>query len=450
MPVDRAGSREPGFGVVGRMWYEHGRAVRPCLGAARGRRLLQMSNRTRNPAYTRVVAFTGLAALALAGVACQRDAPTATAAKAPGAQELRAVRVAAAVQERLPRTVVVTGTLAADEEIAAGFKVAGRVSEIAVDLGSPVRGGQVLARLDPTDFRIRAEQAEAALRQVRAALGLPPDGTDDRVEVEKTALVREARAVLDEARLNRDRFAKLIEKDLVARAEFDAALSRYLVAEGRYQAAVEEIRNRQELLAERRSALSLARQQMSDTVAHSPIDGAVRERRASVGEYLAAGAPVAVLVRTHPLRLRVAVPERDATVIRIGQPVRVRLEGDPAEHSGKVARLSPAIHEQNRTLVVEAEVANRDGRLRPGAFAKAEIVASADRPAVLVPSAAIVTFAGIEKVFAVKDGRAVEKRIRTGRRAGDRVEILEGIAAGESVVVEPGNLAGGQTVTVTR
>jgi len=358
------------------------------------------------------------------------------------------VRVALATEGRLPRTVIVTGTLAADEEVVAGFKVPGRVSEIAVDLGSPVRTGQVLARLDPTDYRLRVEQAEASLRQVRAGLGLPPDGSDERVDPEKTALVREARAVLDEARLNRDRMAQLWEKNYIARSEYDASLSRLLVAEGRYQAAVEEIRNRQELLAERRSGVSLARQQLADTVLHAPIDGAVRERRASVGEYLAAGAPIAGLVRIHPLRLKVSVPERDAPSIRVGQTVRVRLEGDPAEHAGRVARLSPSIQEQNRTLIVEAEVPNREGRLRPGAFARAEIVVEADRSAVLLPAAAIVTFAGMEKAFTVTDGRAVEKRIRTGRRTGDRVEILEGFAAGEQVVVDPGTLTGGWPVLV--
>jgi RND family efflux transporter MFP subunit len=396
------------------------------------------------------LALVATAALAVAGASCQREAPAARAGAGAKAQEPRPVRVVAAVEGRLPRTVVVTGTLAADEEVAAGFKVAGRVSEVAVDLGSQVRKGQVLARLDPTDFRIRVEQAEAALRQVRAGLGLTPDGTDDRVDPEKTALVREARAVLEEAGLNRNRMAQLREKDLIARAEFDAAVSRLLVAEGRYQAAVEEVRNRQEILAERRSSLSLARQQLADAVLQAPIDGAVRERRASVGEFLAAGAPVVQLVRIHPLRLRVAVPERDAAAIRIGQPVRVRPEGNAAEHAGRVVRLSPAIQEQNRTLVLEAEVANREGRLRPGSFAKAEIAVEADRAAVLVPATAIVTFAGIEKVFGVKDGLAVEKRVRTGRRAGDRVEILEGLVSGEPVVVEPGNLAGGLPVTVTR
>jgi RND family efflux transporter MFP subunit len=324
------------------------------------------------------------------------------------------------------------------------------VSEIAVDLGSPVRKGQVLARLDPTDFRLRVEQAEAALRQVRAGLGLPRDGLAESVVPGKTALVREARAVLEEARLNRDRVAQLWEKNLIARSEVDASRSRLLVAESRYQAALEEIRNRQELLAERSSGLALARQQLSDAVLSAPIDGAVRERRASVGEYLAAGAPVFGLVRVHPLRLRVAVPERDAPSVRVGQAVRVLLEGDPAAHAGRVVRLSPSIQEQNRTLIVEAEVANQGGKLRPGSFARAEIVVDADRTAVMVPAGTVVTFAGLEKVFVVRDGKAVEKRIRTGRRSGDRVEILEGVAAGEPVVADPGNLVGGTPVTVTR
>jgi RND family efflux transporter MFP subunit len=409
-----------------------------------------MSDHRRSSKRFPWVALLCAALLAVSGVACGKDTTPARAAARAKVQEPRPVRVVAAAVGRLPRTVTVTGTLAADEEVVAGFKVAGRVSEIAVDLGSPVRKGQVLARLDPTDFRHRVEQAEASLRQVRAGLGLPRDSPDERIDPEKTALVREARAVLEEARLNRDRMVQLSEKNYIARSEADASLSRLVVAESRYQAALEEIRNRQELLAERSSGLALARQQLADAALSAPIDGAVRERRASVGEYLAAGAPVFGLVRTHPLRLRVAVTERDASSVRVGQAVQVRLEGDPAVHSGRVARLSPSIQEQNRTLIVEAEVANRDGRLRPGSFARAEIVVEADRNAVMVPASAVVMFAGLEKVFGVKDGKAVEKRILTGRRSGDRVEILEGVAAGEPVVAAPGSLVGGTPVTVTR
>jgi RND family efflux transporter MFP subunit len=142
------------------------------------------------------------------------------------------------------------------------------------------------------------------------------------------------------------------------------------------------------------------------------------------------------------------VPERSAAGIRVGQEVRVGVEGDPNTHRGRVARLSPAIQEQSRTLTVEAEVPNQQARLRPGAFARAEIVVAADQTAVFVPVSAIVVFAGIEKVLTVRDGRSVEVRVQTGRREGDRVEIVTGLSAGDAVVAEPGNLVGGQPVQV--
>lgn len=386
------------------------------------------------------------ALLVLAGCGSDQSA-TASPPKA-AAPPPRAVRVVPAAQVRLPRIMAVAGTLAAEDQIVLSLKVTGRLAELAVDLGSRVRRGEIIARLDPTDFRLRLEQAEAALQQARVRLGLPPGVSDDSVDAERTAVVRQARAVLDEARLTRERMGRLWEQQLVARAQLDAAVAAEQVAEGRYQDALEEVRNRQAVLAQRRSELELARQQLADTVLAAPADGMIRERRAAAGEYLAAGTSVATLVRVHPLRLVLAVPERAAPGIRVGQEVRVMVEGDANTYSGRVARLSPSIQEQNRTLAVEAEVPNERGALRPGSFAKAEIVVGADQSAVFVPASSIVVFAGIEKVLTVRDGRAVERRVTTGRREGDRVEIVEGLAAGEPVVVEPGNLVGGQPVTV--
>jgi hypothetical protein len=141
------------------------------------------------------------------------------------------------------------------------------------------------------------DQAVAALQQARARLGLSPEGTDDRVDPEQTSLVRQARAVLDEARLTRDRTERLWKQELIAQAQLDTAVSSMAVAEARYQDAIEEVRNRQAMLLQRRSELELARQQRADTVVISPIEGAVSERRASVGEYLAAGGPVVTLVK---------------------------------------------------------------------------------------------------------------------------------------------------------
>jgi membrane fusion protein (multidrug efflux system) len=157
---------------------------------------------------------------------------------------------------------------------------------------------------------------------------------------------------------------------------------------------------------------------------------------------------VATLVKIHPLRLQLAVPERVSADVRVGQEVRVSVDGDAGVHRGRVVRLSPSIQEQNRTLTIEAEVPNPNGVLRPGAFSRAEIVIAADQPAVFVPTSAIVVFAGIEKILTVKAGKAEERRVVTGRREKDRVEIVEGLKSGEPVVVQPGNLVGGQPVVV--
>src|SRR5262249_51393534 len=161
-------------------------------------------------------------------------------------------------------TVTVNGTLAAYDQTTVSVKVPGRLSTIGVDLGSVVRKGQTIAQLEPGDYKLRLQQAEAALAQARARLGLSPEGTDDGIVAEKTATVRQAQAVLDEAQFNRERSRKLVEQGVVSRAEFDAADANYKIAQGRYQDALEEIRNRQALLAQRRSELALARQQLVD------------------------------------------------------------------------------------------------------------------------------------------------------------------------------------------
>jgi RND family efflux transporter MFP subunit len=373
---------------------------------------------------------------------------------APGAgaaqPTVRQVRVAAAESGRLRRLVAVAGTLAADQQTDLAMKVAGRLELMAVDLGSRVRRGQVVARLAQSDFVLRKAQARSALEQARALLGLAPGGSDEVADLAQTSVVRQADAQLRQARLTHERARSLFDQKLLAQADLDTAEAAYLVAEARRQDAIQEARNRQALLAQRQSELGIAGQQLTDSTLTAPFDGMIRERRAAPGDYVAIGQALVVLVRTHPLRLRLAVPEREAAGLRIGQPVALTVEGDAGVFQGRLARMSPAISEDSRTLMVEAEVPNEDGRLRPGAFARAEIVIEAAAPAILVPASALVTFAGIDKVLTVQDGRARELAVTTGRREGDRVEVLGGLRPGTPVVLAPGNLVAGEPVRIVR
>jgi RND family efflux transporter MFP subunit len=396
----------------------------------------------------RAIVSACVAFILVASAACKSDYPASSQMNlVDNAGAARQVKVARVTEIPVGASVTVTGTLAAQDQATLSVKVPGRLGVVSVDLGSVVRRGQTVAQVEPQDYKLRVEQADAALQQARVRLGLAPQGDDDQVKLEETGTVRQARAVLDQERDNLKRAAALVEQGVVPRAEYDTASANFKVAQGKYQDAVEEVRNRQGLLAQRRTELALARQALADTTIVAPFDGIVEEKRASVGEYLAAGAPVVTVVRVNPLRFRGEVPEREAASVRAGQSVRITIEGDARTYTGRIVRLSPNINEQNRVLVVEADIAN-PGSLRPGGFAHAEIVTDSGTTAVTVPPSAVVTFAGIEKVITVEDGKAKEKPVTTGRRADTWTEVLSGVGVGEPVVVDPGNLQSGQTVNV--
>ncbi len=346
----------------------------------------------------------------------------------------------------MARAITVTGTLAAQEWSTLSAKVAGRLQRLAVDLGSVVREGDLIAQVELRDYELRLQQSAAALAQARAVLGLSLEGEAEQVNVEQISSVKQAWAVLDEAAKNRERVTDLNKTGIASQAELDTVEATYNVSKARYDTAVEEGRTRVAALAQRRAEYNIARKQLEDASVRAPFEGTVQTRTANLGEYLAVGAPIVTLIKTDPLRLRLEVPERGSIAVHAGQTVRLTVEGDSNAYTGLIVRLSPAVTEQNRMLLVEADVPRR-GSLRPGLFAKAEIIVNEHEDTVSVPTNAIVVFAGIEKVVTMQDGKAREKNVSTGRTEGGWVEIVSGIAAGEMVVVDPGGLRTGQSVS---
>lgn len=348
----------------------------------------------------------------------------------------------------MPRAIHVTGSLAAQEQSTLSAKVTGRLERLSVDIGSVLRQGELVAQIEPRDYDLGLQQAAAALSQARAALGLPLEGEDDRIELERVTAAKQAKAVLEEAGKNRDRVKSLSASGIASQSEVDTVESAYTVALARYETALEDARGRMATVAQRRAEFELARKRLADASVRAPFDGAVQARPATVGEYVAAGTPIVQLVKTDPLRLRLDLPERECILVRTGQVVLLFVEGDTNTYSGQIARLSPALDEQTRTLRVEADVP-RQGSLRPGLFARARIIVTEHEPALTVPADALTTFAGLEKVVVVQDGKAVEKVVVTGRRGPDWAEIVSGLEAGETVVLSPGSLRTGQRVIVS-
>jgi RND family efflux transporter MFP subunit len=368
-----------------------------------------------------------------------------------GRQETPQIPVELVTAERraMERVVAVSGTFAAQEASTLSAKVPGRLQTLSVDLGSVVGRGDLLAQVEPRDYELGLQQAVAALAQARTALGLSPLGDDDRIELEQVSGVKQAKAVLDEATKNRERVKSLSASGISPASEVDTVESAYLVARTRYEGSLEDARGRMATVAQRRAECEMARKRLADATLYAPFDGAVQLRPASIGEYLSEGSPVLQLVKTDPLRLRLRVPERESALVRTGQVVRAFIEGDTNAYAGRIARLSPALDEESRMLLVEADV-RAQGSLRPGLFARAQIVVNENEQSLSIPSSAILTFAGIEKVVLALDGKALEKNVVTGRRGPDWVEVVSGLEPGQKVVLTPQGLRTGQPVSISK
>jgi RND family efflux transporter MFP subunit len=376
-----------------------------------------------------------LIAVALASIAGCSGPYSTSPVSAKGERPVPVTALRARVAS-IPEVITANGELLAEDSATIGVKVPGRVSKILVDLGSEVREGQVLAEIEKADYEFRVRQAEALVAQTRARLGIL-DKPDDNVVPEETAIVRQAEAAMKEARFIFQTTEKLAKEGIVSQIDLEKANVRKQGIEAAYESAKEEIMQLRAQLTERRAQLALARQNLNDCTITAPFSGGITHRQASPGEYLTVNAPVVTLVRQRPLRLRLEVPERLAAKVRTGQRIDVRLEGSDTGSGGRVVRISPAMEAQSRSLIIEGEIPNESGRLRAGAFAEGRITVNPNARGIAIPASAVLTFAGIERAFLVRDGVLEDRVIRTGRRLeNDRIEVIEGLAEGDQVVLE--------------
>jgi RND family efflux transporter MFP subunit len=364
-----------------------------------------------------------------------------------GAAQPEAVEVttAAAIQRDLPRFFEATGSLAGDQQTDVAPQTAGKVVAVGVDIGSPVRRGQMLVRIDDAELKLRVdqaatqvEQAKAAVRQAEEKIGLRPGQSFDPNRV---AEVSAARVALDLAEKNLRRAEKLIESGDVSRSFYDEQRARRDQLKEQYDVALAQARQNyagvdvaRTNVANAESQLALARKNLSYALIPSPIDGIVSERTADLGEYVSPQQKVATVVRINPLRMRIDIPEQAIPEVRVGQSVSITTSAWPDKNfAGRVARIAPNVSATSRTLTVEAEIENSSGALKPGQFATVRILQERSSPAVLVPARAVVNEAGVIRVFVIKNGHAEQRLVQTGQTEGDLIEVRSGVAADEQV-----------------
>lgn len=376
----------------------------------------------------------------LTGTACARnkkqpevvaEAAAMTAGSAIPALE---VDTAFAINRNVKRGVEVVGSLAADEEVIVGAQAAGELAQLNVDFGSYVKQGQIIAVIDQRDAKLKVEQAEATLKQTMARLGMKEG---EKFDAHQNADVRVAKASLDWAQMDLDRSSRLVENGDIARSVYDQAVTQHNLARARYQAAIDAVNQQLAIVEQQRSALSLARKAITDTVIKAPISGAVKEKFANRGSYLAVGGRIVSLVKINPLRLRADIPESFSAAVRKGQTMSLQVEAFPGQtFTGRVVRIGPSLNEQTRALTVEAEVGNSGNQLRPGMFAKSELITAPAAQAIMIPTRSVLTVAGLNKAFVVEQGKVFERLIKTGVTDGDLIEVIEGVKEGEAVATK--------------
>lgn len=292
------------------------------------------------------------------------------------------VKVAPVTVRRTERALSFVGTLFGEEEVTLSALVEGQVKAVNVDLGDYVEVGQVLAQIK--DDRLRAQ-----LREVEAGLA--------------------------KARADEGRGRQLAGKQVISPQELEAMQTAVRVAEAQ------------------RDTINVL---IADAEVRSPLSGSVARKMVSAGEFVRPGSPLFQLIADDRLKLRGDVPERFSQELRVGQLVQIRVDAHPDRlFAGRLSRIAPAANAENRSVTVEAVVQNHDRQLKPGFFANASIVTRIDDEALMVPETAVVKFAGVTKLFVVRDNVAHQREVRTGARAGQGlIEIEEGVNAGELVV----------------
>lgn len=327
-----------------------------------------------------------LAALPLAGCGddkAEADAP-AQAASAPAPV---AVGVAVVEPSVMRDVLTLPGDTEASEDVVLSAECGGRVEWVGPKEGERVRKGQLIAKIDLSAL-------DAALRKARASYEL--------------------------AREQAERRKTLYEQQFISLEELDKAETELRLA---------------------KSSLDEAQVAYDQGLVHSPIDGVINELHVDPGEFVAEGAPVADVVNTDIIDVRLGVPELDVRHLSMGQPVSVTVDAYPGQAwEGRITFLAYKASSSTRTFAAKVTVPNADGRIRPGMIARASLLRRTVSDALAVPLFCLLDKGGERLVYVEENGMAKARTVRLGIIEADRIQVLEGLAAGERIIVSGQNM----------
>ncbi|WP_025764772.1 efflux RND transporter periplasmic adaptor subunit [Dyadobacter tibetensis] len=290
------------------------------------------------------------------------------------------VQVKVMQRETISNEIFASGTVLPNEEVDLKSELSGRLVQLKIDEGAIVKKGQLIAKINDRD--IRAQLQKVAYNQ-------------------------------DLARRNEERQKKLLKLEAINLQDYDLTV------------------NDINVLGAEKEVLEA---QLEKTEIRAPFSGRIGLKNISEGAYLAPGTSIATIVQRNPVKVEFSVPEKYARSIPVGSMVKLSLEGEGAPVNARIIALDPKIDESLRTLKVRALAPNPGERIVPGMFVKVQAGLASNSNALMIPTEAIVPVLKGKKVYVIKSGEAQEVLVKTGLRTDSQVEVLEGLAEGDSLI----------------
>jgi len=291
------------------------------------------------------------------------------------------VNLLVAKPEKFTETYPVTGSIEANETVVLKSEVSGKITGIFFEEGQHVEQGTLLIKVYDDDLQAQLNKAKANLKL-----------TEDVEERQR----------------------QLLEREAISRQEYDVAFANLQAAQ---------------------ADVDLLMAQISKTEIIAPFDGRIGFRKVSPGEYITPGIDIASLVSDNPAKIQFTVPEKYSQLMRPKTVITYRLEGQTVERRATVYAVAPTIDPDTRTLELKALAPNPNGTLIPGAMAKIEVLMQAKNNVILIPAQAILSESVGQKVYIYRGGKVESVIVETGTRTNNRVEIIKGVAPGDSVII---------------
>ena len=360
----------------------------------------------------------------------ERNEATLAAEAGAASKELPTVTVVAVEQSAATGTLILPGNIEALTEAPVLARATGYIQKRYVDIGDRVKSGQLLAEIDAPELDQQVNQARAALDQVRAALE------------QAKANLQQGQAQEQLSKVTAGRWKNLQSKGVVSSQENDTYQSQWTAAQANVSALGKAVASAQSNISAAQANLSRLTELQGYKSVRAPFAGVITVRNVDVGALVNEGNTLLFrMAQNDRLRTYVNVPQSEADSVRVGQIAHLAIL-DLAGHqfAGTVTRTANALDPATRTLLTEVQVPNSGGLLLPGMYAQVDLTTPRKNPPLLIPGDTLVVRSTGPQVGVVGADHIVHfQRLQLGRDFGDKIEVLSGLAAGQQVVVNPGD-----------